>query len=1501
MEYFNLTHPQKRIWYLEKLNSDSKINTISGLMEISDSINVDYLMKAIQLVIKNNDGLRIRLKEINGEVNQYISSYQDEVIQFIDFTIYEDNNEQFHLWCKEKIEDNFELLDTKLYDFYVYKRGPEKYGILLKIHHIITDGWAMGIIEKQISKIYEELISDNHSNFPENYSYINYIKKEKDYLGSKRFLKDKKYWNEKFSELPDTNFESFNHTLKGERVKYKISTERSHKLKQIAKKHKVSLSAIFIAAKILYISKIEAIEDIIIGVPVLNRSGIAEKNTIGMFTSTMPLRIKLDRSMSLTEVVKTVHLELKSGLFHQKYPYDLLVNDLNLRKRGQQNLFSTAVNYYLTKYSTEIGTASIAIDSLYQGEQWYPLQMIIEESDLNDEMNMYFDYKLSDYSREDIELMNIYIMNIIDAFINKENLDIKSLDITSSYEFNYKIKIFNDTFEKYPNWTVIQLFEDQVRRNPDYIAIMDGNTTLTYYQVQLNINRLANYLYKRGIKKGDKVAILSTHSIKVVEWMLAIMKVGAAFIPIDPSYPIKRINYMLNDSSAKILYSNVDTASVDFNGEILIEGKFDITCESVDFNNQSTLNDIAYIIYTSGSTGVPKGVMIEHKGLTNYSIWASKQYLRDEIELFAFFSSISFDLTITSIFAPLVSGKTIDVYQDDGEEFVLYKILRQNRATVVKLTPSHLALIQSMPINNFSIRRFIVGGENLTVKLAQSIYNMFNSNIEIFNEYGPTEASVGCMAYKYNHMLENGESVPIGKPASNVSIYLVDKYNQLVPFGRTGEIIIAGAGVAKGYLNKPELTEKTFMKYYGEIFKGQRIYRTGDLAKWLPSGDIEYIGRVDAELKIRGYRIHLSEIENALLNIDGINNVVVKDFKGEHGQKILCAYIQGFKKYEDREIKRELIKQIPMYMIPTHYIYINKIPLTQNGKVDYKRLPHINQQSKETVITVYQDETRKVFIEVLQEVLAHTKFDLKDNFFQIGGDSIKAILIVSKLKELGYSLSVNDIMQNETIEEILPLVTISKGKLEICQGTIEGEIEQTPIIKWFFEQEFHNQNYFNQSVLLELTNQELKDKSIEFALHKLITYHDTLRINYDKGANNLYYNNELLHKEIDLSYYDLTEYEGNDFNKKLLEIGLDTKSSFDIENGWLFKTRIIRVNKERRLILLTAHHLVIDGISWRILLDDFSKLLNQSLNNDIGNLPSKSHSFKYWSKALLEYSECNLEEEKAYWQKIISECSDYSGELCNYKTCNQVDSVNVLTALSTINHEVDAISTQGFINALKKSYRMDIHEGIIAVLALSVNKITNMRKVVFEIERHGREQFRDDIDISRTIGWFTSMYPVILEIQDVNLDSNIRLLKEAQRNVPAKGFHFGILKYLREEFQNYNSKLIRVNYLGDFDNLLDSSLFRVVHFDTGSDTDIQNQLTYLVEVNAMIIGGSLKLEFKFDNNTFSEMDILELISAFQEYFQAIYKYCTTVEENRFTPSDFDGIDLSQEEINFILD
>lgn len=1488
VNYYDLTHPQKRIWYVEKVNNRSPVNIIGGLMRIYGKIDVHMLIEAIKTVIKGSDSIRMRFTELEGKPVQYVCEYDEEDIEFIDFSGFDDEKGHFETWYTSTMSTLFQLLNAKLYRFYVYKLNTDEYGFLLRIHHLIADGWSTGIIEKQVILAYESFMQGNTSHKADIYPYINYINKEKSYLESQQFEENKLFWNEKFCELPEIIKSSRNSSTEGNRIKYRLPEDLCKQLKEKLSKDKLSLSTFFITLNMLYISKTRSIDDVVIGIPVLNRTGVQEKNTIGMFTSTMPFRVRIDKNLKVKELFYIINSELKKCLRNQRYPYDVLVKDIELRMKGLDNLFDTTVNCYITKYNNMINGISTSIEQIYSGVQNYPFQIVVEEVEDKGEINLYFDYKLCEYSVDDIVLMKDYITSIIESIIENDEVLIKDFSIEKAKVIEKQVKRFNDTFEAYPKQlTVVDLFDDQALKNPLKIAAIESNRKISYLQLMQNINRRANYFEKCGLKAGEFVTIISTHSIELVETIFAVLKTGAVYVPIDPSYPKERIEYILKDLSASFLYTDNSDEYSGYSGTIIYEKDINLSGSSTEYNNKSKPQELAYIIYTSGSTGKPKGVMVEHAGLVNYVTWAGRQYLKGEEELFAFYSSISFDLTITSIFAPLICGKTIDIYPDSGNEFVLYRIFRKNTSTVIKMTPSHLSLIKNLDNTNSSIKRIIVGGENLSVKLALEASESFAHSVEIINEYGPTETVVGCMIHRFNYNLDKVNSVPIGKPTANVEVFLLDRDNHIVPIGCTGEIYISGDGISRGYLNQPELTKNSFITFEDGYLRGHRVYKTGDLAKWLPDGNMEFVGRVDDQVKIRGYRIELNEIRNVLLNIEGIDNAVVKDISDERGNKVLCAYIISKKKYDDREIKIQLMTKIPRYMIPAHYIYINEIPLTSSGKVNYRKLPKVSVQENEYVGA--DSEIGRTFINVLKEVLNVEQISMNDNYFYLGGDSIKAILICAKMKDIGFYISVGDIIQCDTIKE-----TVSLAKeIQACnQENVEGNIIRTPIIDWFFEQNFRNPNYYNQSVLIEIV-QQIDADNLELILNQLVLYHDALRINYDVENNKLFYNEELLESSNKVCYYDFSSYSTDELDTKIVDVGINLKRSFNIEKGFMLKGAVIKVSQEKSFILLTVHHLVIDGVSWRILLEDFCKLLDGITSNKVVKLPAKTSSFKAWASMLSSYSKnVAFDKESNYWEQINNYYDaypvDYSHDNSDYRKA------------AVIYSEINEVITRDLPKLAMNHFKLNMEEVLIAALAFAINNVTGLEKFPLVLEYHGRKDFGNSIDISRTIGWFTTMNPVLLEVLKANMKTNLKNLKEILRSIPDKGFNYLIYRYIYNKTGIKLNKLVRFNFLGDFDNVLYSDLCKISDKYTGPDVDECNELTVLIDINILIIKNRITVSFSYCSNKFKHENIKKLMNEFCGQIEEIYNYLCRCDDIEFTPSDFDSTYISQDEIDTLL-
>ncbi len=1486
--YYKLTHPQKRIWYIDKININSPLHNIGGCMSIYEDIDVEVMKQTINLVIKNNEGLRLRILEKENEPFQYIKGFENENIDFLDFSNYKNPQKEHETWSNDLFKKIFNLVDNKLYYFAIYKINDKEYGVLLNIHHIISDGWSITLVQKQICDIYRKLINKNDI-YTINYSYLDFIKDEEEYLNSERFIKNKNFWKDKFLDVPEEFLYKTSNSLEGKRRCFNIDEELSNKIKKFADNKKCSLNTFFITILLIYINKVTYKNDLVIGTPVFNRTNKDQKNMIGMFTSTVPVRFKLDTGLKIEDLIKLVNRELKLCFLNQKYPYDLLIKDLELGKKGYDSLFKMCVNYYNSKYDNNINDISVEIKEYYCGSQSYSLQLTVKDWEESD-ITLNFDYKTLEYSDNEIKTMYEAMINIVNQIVTYENIVVNDLKLMNKEEINYKVYDLNSTTVYYPQKTVCELFEEQVIKIPSKVALEFKDKTLTYKELNEKSNQLANHLREKGIDNKSIVAIMETHSTELLISILGVLKAGAVYLPIDPSYPIERINYMLEDSKSNIMLTNfIVLDEIKFKGSIININDEDLQGYSKnDLKKTNSLSDLVYIIYTSGSTGKPKGVMIEQQGLTNYIWWANKIYLKGEDEAMALYSSISFDLTVTSIFTPLISGNKIVIYDNDETEFVLYKILRENKVSVVKLTPAHLTLLKNMDNTRSNIKRFIVGGEDLKVNLAKEVCNSFGKNIEIFNEYGPTETVVGCMLYKYDERKDKGVSVPIGYPVDNVQIYILDNELNPVSTGFVGELYISGDGVARGYLNREELTHERFIE--NPFLKGKRMYKTGDTARYLENGVIEYVGRIDNQVKIRGHRIEIGEIERYLLENEFIKDAVVVFKEDSLGNKILNTYVVSKKEITNAEVKEWLLKFLPKYMIPTNFVFMDKLPLTLNGKVNYKLLPEPKIDEREFI--KYETIAEKELVKAMEEILGVEDISMNDNYYQLGGDSIKAIQISSKLKNLGLDIKVKDILAHDSIEDMAASIEENKVDSNISQEKSEGTIETTPIIEWFFNQNFKNENLYNQYVLLEY-NGALDINKIIVAVNKLMEHHDSLRINYDKKINKLYYNNEYLNRIPITQYFDLSQYSHMQQCEKIKQLMDETNSSINIENNSLFNVVMMDLDKNRQALLFTAHHLIVDGVTWRVILNDFIDVLKQLDEGTEVRLPLKTHSYKEWAEALKTYSRKDFSDEVDYWKAILNKEISY-----NVDYDKEEDTVETSNVFS---QEIDEETLNSLIEKSNEIYNIDLNEVLIIGLVLTLNKLTKKDEIIVELERHGREAVNDYIDVSRTVGWFTSMYPVYFSIEYEDIEESIKSLKEQLRNIPNKGFNYSILKFLNGELKGQETKYVRFNYLGDFDNIIDKEKFKLSNIEFGLESDKNNSLTALIDIAAMIVNKKLKITVEYSRSKFKNETMENFVQTYVETLKLILDKCSNKDFKEFTPSDFDAVNISQEDLNALFD
>ncbi|MCH7324058.1 condensation domain-containing protein, partial [Solibacillus sp. MA9] len=636
---------------------------------------------------------------------------------------------------------------------------------------------------------------------------------------------------------------------------------------------------------------------------------------------------------------------------------------------------------------------------------------------------------------------------------------------------------------------------------------------------------------------------------------------------------------------------------------------------------------------------------------------------------------------------------------------------------------------------------------------------------------------------------------------------------------------------------------------------------------------------------------------NQLQNNDEIKEAVVVDREDKLGNKYLCAYVLSEKEIKELNLRAYLKECLPEYMIPSYFIKLEKMPLTNNGKLNRRELPAPNLVEILNEHQPPRNEIEEALAKVWIEVLGVDKIGINDNFYEIGGDSIKAIQISSKLKNLGLDIRVKDILTYESIDKIATTAQVMKSNKIIEDYLMEGTINNTPIIEWFFNENFLNEHSYNQYIQLEFKN-SMDINNIRRSIEEIVGHHDSLRINYDKSAKKLFYNNVYLNKEnINgkniVEYINLSESSYDEQINKINENKNNLINGFDLENNTLFKLIVFNLGEGKQSLLFMAHHLIVDGISWRIILDDFLTVLKQLSNNEEVKLPMKTHSFKAWADALNEYSKKEFNKEKAYWKSILDKD-------VNYPVDFDIGLDTVRTA-NIVSIELGEDILNDLIKSVNEIYNLELNETLTIALVITLNNLTSRNEIVIELERHGREAINDYIDVSRTVGWFTSMYPTYFIVNHEDMNNTIKSLKEQLRNIPNKGFNYSILKFTNKQLTYKENKHIRLNYLGDFDTILDGERLNISNIKFGLDSHKNNLLTSLMDIDAMIVNRKLKISFTYSRNRFEDETVQKLIDNYVNSLKLILDQCANKDLKEYTPSDFDAAGISQEELDSIFD
>jgi amino acid adenylation domain-containing protein/non-ribosomal peptide synthase protein (TIGR01720 family) len=1319
-------------------------------------------------------------------------------------------------------------------------------------------------------------------------------------------------------------------SFRGAHQVLELGAALSEAVKSFSQREVLTLFMTLLAAFKALLYRYSGQDEIIIGSPIANRNRVEIEGLVGFFVNTLVLRTDLSGNPRFRELIDRVREVALEASAHQDLPFEKLVDELQPeRDLSRTPLFQVVfVMQNTPRQALELPGLTLTPLEVEGETTKFDLILAIRETAAG--LLGQVSYNTDLFEDSTISRLLGHYRTLLAAAVARPDLRLSNLPLLTEAE-RHQLLAWNSGQAVYPVGNCLhQLFEAEVERRPDSIAVVCEGERLTYAQLNERANKVAHHLRRLGVGPDVLVGLCMERSLNLVVAILGILKAGGAYLPLDLAYPKERLAFMLADSHALVLLTEEPLL------ERLPQHQAQVICLDADWervaresaanlSNETRPENLAYVIYTSGSTGKPKGVLVNHANVVRLFAATQDWYQFDETDVWTLFHSYAFDFSVWELWGALLYGGRLVVvpYLMSRSPEAFYELLREEQVTVLNQTPSAFRqLIQaeetaagaSSRAGELALRLVIFGGEALELQSLKPWFERHgDQRPQLVNMYGITETTVH-VSYRpvWIADLKESKGSVIGGAIPDLKVYVLDAQLNPVPIGVAGEMYVGGAGVARGYLDRPELTAERFVPDPYSKEPGARLYKTGDLARYLADGDLEYLGRIDHQVKLRGFRIELGEIEAVLAQHPAIREVAVLAQEDKPDQKRLVAYlvVKQAMAPSVSELRDFLKVKLPEYMVPAAFVLLDALPLTENGKLDRRALPAPEMTRPELGedYVAPRNETEAVLAQVWASVLGLERVGVRDNFFELGGDSILSIQIIARANQAGLRLTPKQIFQYQTIAE-LAAVAEAAPAIQAEQALITGALPLVPIQHWFFEQKLPDPHYWNQAILLEV-KQALDAALLERAVEQLLVHHDALRLRFVQEESGWRQTIVAPDGTVPFSLIDLSKLPEAEQKLAIEACSTELQASLNLAEGPLLRVALFwRGSQQPARLLIVIHHLAVDGVSWRILLEDLQMCYQQLSRGGQMRLPPKTTSFKQWAERLVEYAQsATVKEEQGYWldaarTRTLRLPVDYPG------------GVNTEASARSVVVSLSVEETTALLQEVPESYRTQINDVLLSALVQAFSEWTGERRLLIHLEGHGREDIFDDVDLSRTVGWFTTIYPVLLEIprklrtgQMSDPGEVLKSIKEQLRCVPNRGIGYGLLRYLSqdpevsEKLRTLPQAEVSFNYLGQLDQALPpGSPFAPARESSGPVHSPRGNRHHLLEISGRSLGGCLQVSWRYSENLHRRSTIERLAESFLQALRAIIIHCQSPEAGGYTPSDFSLAQLDQRELEHAFD
>ncbi|KAA6175348.1 amino acid adenylation domain-containing protein, partial [Pseudomonas veronii] len=1505
-----LSYSQQRMWFLWQMEPDSPAYNVGGMARLRGVLDVGRFEAALQALIMRHETLRTTFPSVDGVAYQKVAPQSGVRMGWQDISALCETERQQRLQqlADHEAHTPFNLETGPLLRACLVKAGEQEHYLVLTLHHIVTEGWAMDIFARELSALYEAFIDERDSPLaPLPVQYLDYSVWQRQWLEAGERQRQLDYWTAQLGhehpllELPGDRPRPPVQSHRGELYRFELSDDLAARVRAFNAERGLTLFMTMTATLAVLLYRYSGQTDLRIGAPVANRIRPESEGLIGAFLNTQVLRCQLNGQMTVGELFEQVRHTVIEGQSHQDLPFDHLVEALQPPRSAAYNpLFQVMCNVQRWEFQQSRQLAGMTVEYLANDARATKFDLNLEVTDLDHRLGCCLTYSTDLFDEPRIARMAEHWRNLLQALIASPEQRLSELPLLSATEQRaLQDSLGVEAGEHRLDQCIHTLFSQQAKARGDAPALTFAGVTLSYRELDARANRLAWMLRERGVGPQVRVGLALPRALEMVVGLLAILKAGGAYVPLDPEYPLDRLHYMIEDSGIGLLLS--DAAMFEALGELpatvacwCLEDDLPVLenypADELPFI--SLAQHQAYLIYTSGSTGKPKGVVVSHGEIAMHCQAVIERFgMRpDDCELH--FYSINFDAATERLLVPLLCGARVVLRaqgQWDAEE--ICALIRTHRINILGFTPSYgsqLAQWLATQHQTLPVRMCITGGEALTGEHLQRIRAAFQPQV-FFNAYGPTETVVMPLASLAPEQLEEGAgSVPIGSIIGDRVAYILDADLALVPQGATGELYVGGAGLAQGYHQRPGMTAERFV---ADPFArdGGRLYRTGDLVRQRVDGLVEYLGRIDHQVKIRGFRIELGEIETRLLEHAAVREAVVLALDSPSGKQLVAYLVSDAEHGALRDaLKAHLKAQLPDYMVPAHLIVLDSMPLTANGKLDRRALPQPDPEANRQQYVAPRNPLESTLAAIWCAVLNVPQVGLDDNFFELGGDSILSIQVVSRARQAGIHFSPRDLFQHQTVQTLAAVATLVE-QVTAEQGVLTGSSGLTPIQQWFFDTPIPERQHWNQALVLKPL-QLLEPHRLEQALLAVLEHHDALRLSFSQRDAQWHAEHLAVPQGgvlMQAHVHDMAQ---------CTALFTETQRSLDLAHGPLLRALLVDGPQGQQRLLIAIHHLVVDGVSWRVLLEDLQNVYRQLSEGQSVSLPAKTSALRDWAARLQAYAHSeSLREELTVWQAQLA------GPAVALPVTRPLGALRNRDA-DTVSVCLDAEHTRQLLQQAPSAYRTQVNDLLLTALARVVCRWSGHDSALIQLEGHGRETLFDDIDLTRSVGWFTSAYPLRLTPL-AEQGASIKAIKEQLRGIPHKGLGYGVLRYLADDLCKQTlaglpSAGITFNYLGQFDQSFGAdALFHPLDESAGLAHDPDAPLPNELSVDSQVYGGELVLRWTFSRERFDRQTLQALADAYLAELRSLIAHCLRDDVGGFTPSDFPLAHLSQAQLD----